>query len=236
MTRPIQKQFEIYYADSLAKAMGYNWIISTPPNETDWPDLLIQTPADNFGLEVRDIFVDEHSNGSFEKRSESFRQKLLNQLSAKYYEKKNSPILLEVSGPFDNKIAESILSYLLSIDFQEWKKIEHDIILNGTKTRLYVDGLPSSFANYNRWRYIDDNIGWVQRISDIDVEIITKDKSLNIIKYKKNNNKVSLLIVANRIKNSGKLLLEKNSQINTHGFDKVFFYMHPLDAIVYGSD
>mgnify|MGYP001577570761 CR=1 FL=1 len=64
---------------------------------------------------------------------------------------------------------------------------------------------------------VDDT---VKKVHDRALEIVgTYHK---FAKYKKNINKVSLLIVANRIKNSGKFLLEKHRQINMHGFDKVF--------------
>jgi hypothetical protein len=82
---------------------------------------------------------------------------------------------------------------------------------------------------------MNDTIGWVERIKDDDIEKIVKEKSVNINRYKKNVNNISLLIVANRINNSGKLLLEKRRNINTYGFNKVFFYMHPLEAVVYES-
>ena len=97
MTRERQKQYEILYAESFVKNMGYDWTVEVPPNEDDWPDLLIKTSNDIFGLEVRDIYVDENRRGSTEKRDESFRQKLLSDLAVKYYAKKKYPIRLEKS-------------------------------------------------------------------------------------------------------------------------------------------
>ena len=236
MTRERQKQYEILYAESLVKDMGYGWTVEVPPNEDDWPDLLIKTSNDIFGLEVRNIYVDENRRGSIEKRDESFRQKLLSDLAVKYYAKKKDPILLNIRGPIDKDSVDKVLDYLLSTDLQEWRRITHDIIVKGKRTRLFLERLPGSFVNYSRWVYMDDNIGWVQRIKDEDIENIVKEKSANISKYKKNVKNVSLLIVSNRIKNSGKLHLEKSRNINTYGFKNVFFYMHPLEIIVYESN
>ena len=223
MTRERQKQYEILYAESLVKDMGYGWTVEVPPNEDDWPDLLIKTSNDIFGLEVRDIYVDENRRGSIEKRDESFRQKLLSDLAVKYYAKKKDPILLNIRGPLDKDSVDKVLDYLLSTDLQEGRRIMHDIIIKGKKTRLFLERLPGSFVNYSRWVYMDDNIGWVQRIKDEDIENIVKEKGANISKYKKNVKNVSLLIVSNRIKNSGKLHLEKSRNINTYGFKNVFF-------------
>lgn len=236
MTRERQKQYEILYAESFVKDMGYDWTVEVPPNEDDWPDLLIKTSNDIFGLEVRDIYVDENRRGSIEKRDESFRQKLLSDLAVKYYAKKKYPILLKIRGLLDKDSVDKVLDYLLSTDLQVWRRITHDIIIKGKKTRLFLERMPGSFVNYSRWVYMDDNIGWVQRIKDEDIENIVKEKSANISKYQKNVKNVSLLIVSNRIKNSGKLHLEKSRNINTYGFKNVFFYMHPLEIIVYESD
>ena len=119
MTRERQKQYEILYAESFVKNMGYDWTVEVPPNEDDWPDLLIKTSNDIFGLEVRDIYVDENRRGSTEKRDESFRQKLLSDLAVKYYAKKKYPIRLEIRGPLDKDSVDKVLDYLLSTDLQE---------------------------------------------------------------------------------------------------------------------
>ena len=202
MTRAIQKQFEMLYASSLAKKMNYDWDIKVPPNEVDWPDLLINPSKDAFGLEVRDFYVDEDRKGSIVKKGESYRQKLLSDLSVKYYKKKSVPILLDIRGPFDKDSVVEILDYLLSTEFQEGSIMEHDICIKGNKTTLFVERLNSSFANYSYWKYMNDTIGWVERIKDEDIEKIVKEKSVNIHRYKKNVNNISLLIVANRINNS----------------------------------
>lgn len=234
MTRERQKQYEILYAESLANAMGYAWKVEVPPDEENWPDLLIKTSNDIFGLEVGNIYVDKNRKGSVEREDESFRQKLLNELSGKYYAKKNAPIRLDIRGLFDKDSIDKILDYLLSTEFQERCIIEHDIIIKGKKTRLFVEKMPSSkeFVNYNNWKYMNDSIGWVERIRDEVVENIAKEKSLKIYKHKKNIKNISLLIVANRIKNSGKIQLKKSGNINTYGFKKVYFYMYPLPEVI----
>ncbi len=236
MTRERQKDTEIIYAKNLSKYMGYDWIINVPSNEDEWPDLLIKTSNDEFGLEVRDMYVDESRKGSVEKRDESFRNNLLKELAEKYYAKKDVPIRLEIEGPFHKEYIEKILEYLILTEFQEWETTEHVISIEDKNTTLFVERLSSTFGTYSRWECTDDEIGWVEIINEDRIEKIVKEKSMNIDKYKKNINKVSLLIVANRIYNSGKLLLEKSRKINTHGFDRVFFYMHPLELVIYDSD
>jgi hypothetical protein len=179
MTREIQKQTEIFYAENLSRIKGYDWIVEVPPNEDDWPDLLIKTSNDKFGLEVRDRYVDESRKGSIEKRDETYREELLSELSARYYAKSNIPIRLDIRGPFLKDHVEHILNYLLTAEFQEGIS-EHDIIVNGNKTRLFVEKMPSSFAEYSYWKYMNDTLGWIERIKDEDVEVIVKEKSFNI--------------------------------------------------------
>lgn len=234
MTREKQKQSEALYAANLSKDMSYGWIVDVPFNEDDWPDLMITTSSnDKFGLEVRDMYVDDSSKGSIEKGNESFRHKLLKKLSVEYYAKRGVPILLDIRGPFYNESVGKILDYLLSVKLQEWVHTEHDIIIHNKKTRLFIERLPSDFGQYCYWKCMDDNIGWVERITEDKIEKIVKEKSIHIDKYRKNVSNVSLLIVANRIYNSGKMLLEKSREINTCGFDKVYFYMHPIKVVVY---
>jgi len=54
MTTEVQKAREMNYAMQLAGAMDKNWEIEFPPNESEWPDLLIHDGTQQFGLEIRE--------------------------------------------------------------------------------------------------------------------------------------------------------------------------------------
>jgi len=233
MTKSIQKQDEIFYAESLSKDIGQNWIIKSSPDEQNWPDLIVMADDETFGLEVRYYFKDENSTGSPLKKRESQRQKLLKELSSRYYEKRHNPIHLKISGQFSSQSIDQIFDTLLKVNGKEWEVIEKEIIIENDRAQLVIRFLPDSFQNYKKWIYRDDNIGWVRRISDVEIENLAKLKSKKLDKYKQNVKKVSLLIVANRIKSSGRVQVENTMKINTYGFNKVYFYIYPLDAVIY---
>ena len=235
MTKSIQKKNEIVYAESLSKDFGLNWSIKPSPDEQNWPDLIVSADDETFGLEVRYYFKDEHSTGSLLKKNESQRQRVLRELSSRYYEKRKNPLHLKIGGQLSSQNIDQIIESLLSVYGNEWEILEKEITIENTQTQLFIRFLPDSFQNYDRWIYLDDNIGWVKRISDIEIENLAKLKSKKLDKYKQNINKVSLLIVANRIKNSGRVQLEPTMKINTYGFNNVYFYIYPLEAIIYES-
>jgi hypothetical protein len=236
MTRLKQKQCEIFYAECFSKDMNLNWIIEPAPDEENWPDLIVETcNQEIFGLEVRNYFKDENSTGSSSKRNESHRQTLLRQLSSRYYEKRNRPIHLKIGGIFSDQTIEKILDVLFGIRGNEWEVLEKEIISDEISTRLLIRFLPDSMHNYSRWIYLDDNIGWVKSISDAEIEKLVKLKSKNVNKYKQNIDIVSLLIVADRISNSGRVQIEHKRNIHNYGFNKVYFYIYPSEAVIYES-
>ena len=55
MTTDVQKNIEEAYALKLSELLKQTWQIDNAPNEVCWPDLLIGSNGDNFGLEVRKL-------------------------------------------------------------------------------------------------------------------------------------------------------------------------------------
>ncbi len=236
MTRAKQKQTEVRYANSLSTQMNYDWRVEGSPDERSWPDLIIKTPRDKFGLEVRNYYVAEASCGSIVKKNESTRQKLLKKLARDYYTISDCPILLKIAGLFTQKTMPIITKTLISSNISSWKKKEKELFINSIKTKLIVKKLPEYVGYFDQWTYIDDNSNWSYKISENDIERIAKDKSRHIKKYTTNLSTVSLLIVADGAQNSGKITITKQRNINTYGFKKVYFYMHPSRTIIYEAN
>ncbi len=86
MTTDIQKQKERMFAHQLASSLGEDWSISFPPDELEWPDLLVNDGVNNFGLEVREFTKDQESEkGSKLRESESINRNLVADLARIFY-------------------------------------------------------------------------------------------------------------------------------------------------------
>jgi hypothetical protein len=85
MTTQNQKQLEIIYAKKASELLGEPWKIEPSPDELSWPDLIVTTDLGKFGLEVREIYLDESSKGSTKKANEQHNLKNIKKLADDYY-------------------------------------------------------------------------------------------------------------------------------------------------------
>lgn len=231
MTQNIKKELEEFYAYQFANKMGYYWKIEVPPDEVNYPDLIVKTQNENFGLEMTLLFKDQKSKrGSKLKQEEENSDRLLRKLAIKYYEKKDSPIYVKVNGSLSEGNLEKVLDYLLKTDVKTYE-IKVRKIYDGAPFYLYITGLPLILANYSDWQNIKDRIGFVKAISKDEIEIKVSEKSKNLSKYSRIINPVSLLIYAVGTKNSGFLELENvEIKLNKYGFKNVYVYIHPIQG------
>lgn len=62
-----------------------------------------------------------------------------------------------------------------------------------------------------------------------------REKARNLSRYKTNISDVRLLLVSNRIFNSGKARSPEHMHCNTHGFNKVYYLSYPEEAWQFGG-
>lgn len=91
----------------------------------------------------------------------------------------------------------------------------------------YITRLPEQFQNYHRWTYIDDQVGWIASLDKGLLERVITQKAKKLVKYRSQISDVRLLIVSNRIYNSGKASLTSEMLCNAYGFTSVYYLSYP---------
>ncbi|MGE4318136.1 MAG: hypothetical protein AB7E96_04435 [Deferribacterales bacterium] len=231
MTTTKQKNFELYYAEQTSIQLNENWMICGNLDEENLPDLTIKVSEEKFfGLEVRFAFIDEgerYQNASALKRNESETTKLINQLAEMYYERNEIPINVKIYGELSKDLIDEIVEKLVNHNISKpYDRVE---VMWG-KIKLYICRIPDVFAGYRRWMSLSDCCGWVRNIDTSYIQKIIDDKNKKYFKYSSNNHyngDVRLLIVFNKVLNSGKAnITDDLSKLNKYQFNKVYILLH----------
>lgn len=231
MTRPLQKEGERFFAERAAELLGKRWCLGP---DREHPDFIVTEGAQQFGLEVCEIFTGQQNDvGSHMKRKESETQRAVNALRRKYESKENIALIVKFVGDMCNENMAAVLPDLDAINLSTKPFGHHDIIkLDEGKAKLRVHITRALQAN---WFCVDDRVGWVDcdPIDRIAKEIEKKSKKLPRYKECTGLDDIRLLIFANRIMNSGKLLLEDRATLEVRGFQVVYFFSYPEKVTVF---
>jgi len=229
MTKPIQKRFERFFVEEAIRSLGVGWTIF---EERDPPDFIIADGDNHFGLDVADVFAgsqDEH--GSQTKRAESDTQKLLNNLRRQYEAEANVNLCVKFLGRLAPDTLAKVVPELVALDLAA-KPLAYQTTIEiqvgfEAPLKLFV-----TKGSRSEWFAMGDRVGFVTRNPDpiIAAEIAKKGKKLAQYKSLVGND-VRLLLVANRIPNSGKIGAKTESAFDFSGFSAVYFFPYPEDAI-----
>jgi hypothetical protein len=86
------------------------------------------------------------------------------------------------------------------------------------------------------WYNVNDRVGFVDRTAHGIIADAIAKKANELTRYKESaGSDIRLLLVADRISNSGKLMLDKGAQFDFHGFNAVYLFPYPEDAMVLES-
>lgn len=233
MTSGSQKRDERNFVLKASQLLNISWEIL---EQREKPDFIIKEGALTFGLEVREIFLNENKNkgGSPVKQTEQHRSKKLENF-AQGFEKK-SDLALHVRllrKPDAGNISECELKQLhqaLMAEKLESRETGYQtqfLLCCGTKVWV-------TKQFHSRWYVVNDRVGWVSQdpIELIQSAIDIKCKKLDT--YRKNAGPdIRLLLVANHLNNSGKITLSPTTSrsIDLQGFKKVYFLSYPSEAL-----
>ena len=230
MTKEYQKNTEIFYAENTGELLGELWKVESAPDEENWPDLLVSTGKEKFGLEVREIYLDETNKGSIKKADESENRKKIQELASLYYKRNLTPIKVDILGDLSDpkKILSSIINSVHKLSTFGQKKI--DIKDDCT---IFIDRLPDQMGEYKMWNYITDKVGWVESINKETIDKFITMKAKKLEKYSKNITDVRLLLVGDRFYNSGrsKLPYGDDLKFDKQGFTEVYYLSYPESVI-----
>lgn len=231
MTRAQQKSQERQYVEKAAELLEQIWQI----DENWWaerkesPDFLVEIGHDLVGLEVVKIFKDNNDFvGSEQKRSESINAKRLMKLEQQYEEKTGTKLYLRVGGKLSNDFYEQILPMLYSKNYEN-----RDFGYRDSFELECGNSVQITVGANNGWISISDRVGWVGKINEAEVLTVIQEKAKKLEKYRKNCTleNIRLLIVSDRILNSGKMAFKDSYEIDLMGFEKIYLLSYPEQAI-----
>lgn len=227
MTTEHKKSLEMIYAKKTGELLGESWKVEPSPDEVSWPDLIVTTELGKFGLEVREIYLDESSKGSDNKAIEKNKSKNIINLANAYYKVNCHSIKVDLLGDVGrhDQLLDAITREVPHLSEFEQKRIEP---YNGCV--IYVRRLPDQLGEYKRWNYVSDKVGWVRNIDKDVIDRVIVGKAKNLSKYAAIISDVRLLLVSDRIFNSGKARLEHDITCDTHGFNSVYYLSYPEEA------
>jgi hypothetical protein len=222
-----QKQTEERWVRRLALELNESWDLSS----REVPDFAVKSPTGQFGLEVTECQIGQQSKrGSIRRAEEGKNRKLLNEARQKYESSTGICLNLKYLGPVNDLAMEELLRALQEASLG---------MLEGFAPSVMIT-LPSGKASIHRstnssWIAIRDRAGWISRDGKFLQREIDK-KARKLAKYRETFSDVRLLVVADRIQNSGKLNLEEGFRPHLHGFDAVYFLSYPDSVTTYSKE
>jgi hypothetical protein len=126
LTRPTQKIRERFLAEQAARFLSVIWSLS---QDRERPDFIINEGAQQFGLEVSEIFAGHQGRaGSILKKKESKTQRTLEALRREYEATNDVPWRVQFVGDMSGENMTRIVPALLAIDFPSKRVGHHDVI------------------------------------------------------------------------------------------------------------
>jgi hypothetical protein len=228
MTRSHKKTRERFFVEEAARSMGRRWVLG---NDREHPDFLVTEGAATFGLEVSEVFIGiQNRGGAVMRRDEAARRTILEVLRTEYEARTSTPLVVKFVGDTSSENLAKIVPALLSLDLPR-KPIGHrEVLDHHDGLRVYVTkGLRPE------WYSINDRVGFVNTAPYQIIADAIKTKSRALSRYRHDaGNDIRLLLVADRIHNSGKMALEPDISFDLQGFSVVYFLPFPEKTIVLG--
>lgn len=219
----VNKIQERIYVESAAKLLGVTWQID---DIAEPPDFLVVDDGHSFGLEVRQVFADRETfSGSPSKRKETLKSRTISRIADVYYSKGGLPVSAKFLGSVSEEDVESIARVMLSNYVSTpWLQT----IVHFPDTKIYVTALPSEVGQYRRWVSVSDRVEWVRSATQSDLQYAIDRKTPNLALYKQKFSDVVLLLVAERLFNSGRLALPSiKCTVTNPGYSSIYFLSHP---------
>ncbi len=223
----MKKERERLFVEEAARLLGKTWTL-WPDREQ--PDFLVTEGTQKFGLEVSGVFMGPQGPaGAAMKEKESKTQKAVDALRIKYEEITNIPLRVRFLGDMSADNMATVVPALVAEDFASKPILHHVKIKLGDGISVHV-----TKAFRAEWYSVNDRVGWVdcdaiQRIADA-----VEKKSKKLPAYREAvGPDVRLLLVADRINNSGKLMLRDRPELDVQGFRVVYFFSSPECVIVF---
>lgn len=224
MARQLKKHKEQSEAFQASLKLGEEWELESHES----PDFLVTSAGHRFGLEITECHIGPKGNkGATARAKESTNHNWLTEIRRRYEYAGGVGLNLRYRGQVGPIAAEELLQALHNARFETHKPVDRFDRLDLTNGKAYV------FRTLNAyWMMLDDRSGRVSHDgSFLQREIDVKAKKL--LKYREVCADIRLLVVANRIYNSGKLELQDGFRPKLRGFDAVYFFSYPSSVTAF---
>jgi hypothetical protein len=230
LTRPLQKRRERFFAEEAAR-LGKNWNLG---EDREHPDFVVAEDGQQFGLEVTQIFIGPQDHGgSSLKAQESKTQRVVNALQRKYESIQNVPLIVRFVGNMEAANLATVIPALVAQELPSRPIRYHFVhdtkVAHPARARLRVHVTKGFRAD---WYSVNDRAGFVDRNSHGIIAAAIAKKASNLTRYEGAASNIRLLLVADRVSNSGKLMLDEGTQFDFHGFNAVYLFPYPEHVIV----
>jgi len=228
MTRSSKKRLERHWVERAAKLLDCNWCIRS---ERECPDFIVSEGTHQFGLEVSEVFTGPQSEaGSEIRKREAATQKRISTLQREYEASMKVPLKVSFVGDMSPANLRTVVPNLIKEDLASKSPGYYVVFDEDNGLRVHVK---REFRD--DWFYINDTAGFVDRNPEPILAERIKHKSNNLSRYRMfAGDDMRLLLVANRYRNSGKLMFEQDPpSLDLRGFQKVYFFSHPESVIVF---
>lgn len=218
LERKAREHSEAYQA---ALRLGEKWQLEA----REAPDFLVRSGKQHFGLEVTHCHIGPKGRkGAAARAEESARHRWLTEIREDYEAAGGASLHLRYSGEVSPEAAQTLLRALREADLETRRPLQPSERLDLPKARVYVHTTPNTY-----WMMVEDRVGSVSQDSSyLQREIDHKASKLPA--YRKIIGDVRLLVVADRIYNSGKLQLPEDFRPDLRGFDAVYFFSYPASV------
>lgn len=223
--RARQKRGERSVVLQAALKLKVSWHLQADDREE--PDFIIKDQRGVFGLEVTECHIGSVGKGGSKRRQqESFNQKWLNNVVSVFLREKDVNLKLDYVGPANDQGKNAILAFLEREKFEKRQELSK-AVWHGE--RMMVQAYRDI---YSQNVFVNDRVGWVQKSVEPLQAAIDKKVPL-LTKYRQVCSDIRLLVVADRIYNSGKMILLDGFKPDLKGFNEVYFFSYPENVTVF---
>lgn len=229
----IKKRKEQHFVEEAARLLGESWSAAA----RECPDFIIGTSGSHFGLEVSEVYLGPSGErGSSAKETESQNHRWLNKICREVEERDKVKLDVAFLGKRSDPARAAILAALSAEDFANrpvGHRMEPPPDDGDSESEPEHGRLWATKAIHSRATFVQDSSGWVSTDTAILQEAISR-KAFKLANYREAVKDVRLLLVADRTRNSGKLMARGNIAVDPCGFDVIYFLSYPVKIEICG--
>lgn len=232
VTRAAKKHRERFWAEQAARHLGMVWTLGA---DREAPDFIVIEGDGQFGLEITELFAGSIGpDGSAAKARESRTQRSVNDLRQAYEAINNIPLIVKFVGNMEDDNLRTVVPALVAHDLPSkpigYRFVHDTEIAHPLRAPLRVHVTRGLRPD---WFSVNDRVGFVDRNPRHIVDAAIENKAKDLARYRATaGSDVRLLLVADRIMNSGKLLLGNSAGFDSFGFQAVYFLSYPEGTVI----